>query len=61
MFNVEKNNLGRIAMWLCLVALFIAGAACKRKEPVEVSPPESAEVPPQESKPATTPDEKELI
>jgi AmmeMemoRadiSam system protein A len=61
MFTVEKYNLGSIAMWLCLVALFIAGAACKRKEQVEVSPPESAEVPREGGKPATTPAEKELL
>lgn len=61
MFNVEKNNLGRIAIWFCFGSLILAGAACKRKEQVEVSPPESAEVPREGGKPATTPVEKELL
>lgn len=61
MFNIEKNNLGRTAIWLCFGSLILAGAACKRKEPVEVSPPESAEVPREEGRPATTSAEKELL
>jgi AmmeMemoRadiSam system protein A len=61
MLNSEKGYFGRIAIWLCLAALITAGEACKRKEPVEVSPPESAEVPREEGRPATTPAEKELL
>jgi len=61
MLNSENDYFGRIAIWFCLAALFMAGGACKRKEPVEVSPPESAEVPREEGTPATTPVEKELL
>ncbi len=61
MLKFETDYFGRIAIWLCLAALFVAGAACKRKEPVEVSPPESAEVPREEGTPATSLAEKELL
>jgi AmmeMemoRadiSam system protein A len=52
---------GKFLAWLCLGSLIAAGTACKRKEPVEVSPPESAEAPREEDRPATTPAEKELL
>lgn len=61
MSSFERYGPGRLIMWLCLLALFTAGGACKRKEPVEVSSPESAEVPREEGAPATTPAEKELL
>jgi AmmeMemoRadiSam system protein A len=61
MLNSEKDYFGRIAIWLCLAALITAGAACKRKEQVEVTPPENAEVPREEEMPATTPVEEELL
>lgn len=48
-------------MWCCFGALVFAGAACKRKEPVEVSPPEEREVAGEEERPASTPDELELL
>jgi AmmeMemoRadiSam system protein A len=56
-----EARVARVTTWLCLGALAFAGAACKRKEPVEVSPPESAEAPREEERPATTPDERELL
>jgi AmmeMemoRadiSam system protein A len=56
-----RTKVARTLIWFCLAALAWAGAACKRKEPVEVSPPESAEVPREEERPAATPEEKELL
>lgn len=56
-----RKKVARIPIWFCLAALAWGGAACKRKEPVEVSPPESAEIPREEERPATTPEEKELL
>ncbi len=56
-----KINVSRMLTWFCLGALAFAGAACKRKEPVEVSPPEKREVPGEEERSAATPDERELM
>lgn len=56
-----KVKFYRIVVWCCFGALAFAGAACKRKEPVEVSPPEEREVAGEEERPASTPDELELM
>jgi len=56
-----KENVSRVLTCFCLAAFALAGAACKRKEPVEVTPPKRAEVPREEERPATTPAEKELL
>jgi AmmeMemoRadiSam system protein A len=50
-----------VVIWFCLGSLVLAGGGCKRKEPVEVTLPESAEVPREEGTPAKTPAEKELL
>jgi AmmeMemoRadiSam system protein A len=56
-----RINESRMLIWFCFGALALAGAACKRKEPVEVSPREERDVRGEEERPAATPDERELI
>jgi AmmeMemoRadiSam system protein A len=56
-----RIKLFHIIVWCCFGALAFAGAACKRKEPVEVSPPAEPEVGGEEERPASTPDELELM